>query len=337
RNLPEVYAREAKALHDDPVRTLKLQAIRVGDFAIAAIPNEVYAITGLKIKARSPLPSTFTIELANGSEGYIPPPEQHVLGGYTTWPARTAALEVSAEPRIVETVLGLLERVSGKPRRREASSPSAAAGAIASAGPWGFWRLDEMDGRLPRDASGHGRDARLEDGFALYLEGAEDSGRAVHLAGGRLVLPTVGLDPSRGFVLSFSFWNGLPADARGVCGTLVDVGGGAIRVEIGGQSGATGRLRLTAGGTTAEGKGTIAPKRWHRLTIASDGASVTARLDGAEDAVVAASPKLAAGASIALGGADDPSTRFEGKLDEVALFDRAPDADLVGRAEGRRR
>ena len=29
-------------------------------------------------------------------------PHQHELGGYTTWPARTAGLEVSAEPKIVE-------------------------------------------------------------------------------------------------------------------------------------------------------------------------------------------------------------------------------------------
>ncbi len=57
------------------------------------------------------------IELANGSEGYIPPPEQHALGGYTTWPARTAGLEVQAEPKIVAAVLGLLEQVAGKPRR----------------------------------------------------------------------------------------------------------------------------------------------------------------------------------------------------------------------------
>jgi len=44
---------------------------------------------------------TMNIELANGSEGYIPPPEQHMLGGYTSWPARTAALEFQAEPKIV--------------------------------------------------------------------------------------------------------------------------------------------------------------------------------------------------------------------------------------------
>src|SRR5205807_7469925 len=112
---------EAIFLHNDPERELKLQALKIGDLGIGAVPDEVFALTGLKIKARSPLRSTFTIELANGSEGYIPPPEQHGLGGYTTWPARTAALEVEAEPRIVETVIGLLEKVSGRPRKVEAS------------------------------------------------------------------------------------------------------------------------------------------------------------------------------------------------------------------------
>ena len=116
-SLPEVYAKEAIFLHDEPQRELKLQAIRIGDLGIAAIPNEVFAITGLKIKAQSPFETTMNIELANGSEGYIPPPEQHALGGYTTWPARTAGLEVQAEPKIVEAVLGLLEQVAGKPRR----------------------------------------------------------------------------------------------------------------------------------------------------------------------------------------------------------------------------
>ena len=97
---------------------LKLQAIRIGELGLTAIPNEVFAITGLKIKAQSPFDTTMNIELANGSEGYIPPPEQHALGGYTTWPARTAGLEVQAEPKIVATVLELLEQVAGKPRRR---------------------------------------------------------------------------------------------------------------------------------------------------------------------------------------------------------------------------
>src|SRR5690606_1445637 len=71
----------------------------------------------LKLKAQSPLQPLMNLELAGGAEGYIPPPEQHYLGGYTTWPARTAGLEVDAEPRIVETLLSLLEQVAGAKRR----------------------------------------------------------------------------------------------------------------------------------------------------------------------------------------------------------------------------
>jgi hypothetical protein len=129
KNQAEVYAKEAVYLHEGPQRELILQAVRIGELGIAAIPDEVYALTGLKLKARSPLAPTFTIELANGSEGYIPPPEQHALGGYTTWPARTAGLEIAAEPRIVEAVLSLLEQVSGGPRRtpREPHGPYAEA------------------------------------------------------------------------------------------------------------------------------------------------------------------------------------------------------------------
>jgi hypothetical protein len=117
RNQAEVYAEQAVWIHEHPDEELVLQAIRVGDLGITAIPNEVFGITGLKLKAQSPLQPTFNMELANGAAGYIPPPEQHALGGYTTWPARTAGLEVEAEPKIVDCVLGLLERVSGAARR----------------------------------------------------------------------------------------------------------------------------------------------------------------------------------------------------------------------------
>lgn len=34
----------------------------------------------------------------------------------TTWPSRTAGLEIDAEPKIVEAVLSLLEEVSRSPR-----------------------------------------------------------------------------------------------------------------------------------------------------------------------------------------------------------------------------
>ena len=96
---------------------MKLQALRVGDLGITAIPNEVFAITGLKLKAQSPLRPTFNIELANGAEGYIPPPSSTNLAATQHGRRVSAALEVEAEPRIVETLLTLLEKVAGRPRR----------------------------------------------------------------------------------------------------------------------------------------------------------------------------------------------------------------------------
>ena len=113
RNWEEVYAREIIELSNMPAtRQLKLQAIRIGDLGIAAIPCEVYGSTGLAIKAASPFSTTMNISLANGGEGYIAPPEQHKLGGYTTWRARTSCLEELAEPKIKTAIVGLLVEVA---------------------------------------------------------------------------------------------------------------------------------------------------------------------------------------------------------------------------------
>jgi len=113
RTVEEVYAWETVHLSQmPPTRELKLQAIRIGGLGIAAIPNEVFTVTGLAIKKHSPLRPSFTIELANGCDGYLPPPDQHALGGYTTWRARSSCLEERAEPQIRARVLALLRRLA---------------------------------------------------------------------------------------------------------------------------------------------------------------------------------------------------------------------------------
>ena len=128
RDVPEVYARETILLSQmPPTRELKLQAIRIGTLGIAAIPNEVFGSTGLAIKAACPLRPTINIELANGYFGYIPPPDQFPLGGYTTWRARSSCLEVQAEPKIRDAVLELLDKVARK-RSGEAAVVAAAGG-----------------------------------------------------------------------------------------------------------------------------------------------------------------------------------------------------------------
>ena len=113
RRLPltkaESYARETVLLAELPAtRELKLQAIALGDFAVTAIPCEVYGGTGLELKRRSPFGTTMNVGLANGWEGYLPPPDQFPLGGYTTWRCRASCLEVDAEPKIVAALEELL-------------------------------------------------------------------------------------------------------------------------------------------------------------------------------------------------------------------------------------
>ena len=115
KNIVQSYARETVLLSQTaPTREFVLQAIRIGELGITALPVEAFGSTGLDIKRRSPLKPTFNIDLANGYFGYLPPPDQHKLGGYTTWRARTSMLEVGAEPKVVATVLELLKEAANQ-------------------------------------------------------------------------------------------------------------------------------------------------------------------------------------------------------------------------------
>ncbi|MCL2743555.1 MAG: hypothetical protein FWE67_06875 [Planctomycetaceae bacterium] len=91
-----------------------LQAIRIGELGITALPGEIYGITGLLIKARSPFMPTFNISLANGSFGYVPTAEQHKLGGYNTWRRPSCCLEVNAEEMIRTTIIDMLKELAAK-------------------------------------------------------------------------------------------------------------------------------------------------------------------------------------------------------------------------------
>jgi hypothetical protein len=105
-----IYATETvdMAAFPDTVK-VKLQAMRIGELGIVSSPCETFVEIGLDIKKKSPLKPTFTIELANG---YLPTPEQHKLGGYETWRAKSSYLEVDAATKIEATLLKLLDDVA---------------------------------------------------------------------------------------------------------------------------------------------------------------------------------------------------------------------------------
>jgi len=112
RAWPQIYAREQLILARYPDEaSVPLQVFRIGELAIAQWPGEIFAVSGLDLKQRTPGP-LFNISMANGWYGYIPPPEQHALGGYETWRGRTSPLETNAIPKILEGFVRLIERLN---------------------------------------------------------------------------------------------------------------------------------------------------------------------------------------------------------------------------------
>ncbi|MCA9219368.1 MAG: hypothetical protein KDA71_03510 [Planctomycetales bacterium] len=105
------YAERVQRLLDGPDEvTIPLQAARIGNLAVAAIPFEVFVEIGLQIKQDTPFDDAFTIELANDYHGYLPTPQQHELGGYETWMG-TNRVQLDASDHITKTVLDLMKQL----------------------------------------------------------------------------------------------------------------------------------------------------------------------------------------------------------------------------------
>ncbi len=105
------YAERIQRLLTGPDEvTVPLQAVRVGEVGIAAIPFEVFAETGLEIKDRTPFTHAFTIELANDYHGCLPTPNQHELGGYETWMG-TSKVQLDASELIKHIILDMMNNL----------------------------------------------------------------------------------------------------------------------------------------------------------------------------------------------------------------------------------
>lgn len=110
--LEKVYARRVLQMEQEWPDSISviLQTFKIGDLGVAAVPFEVFTATGLEIKKKSPFKSTFTIELANGSYGYLPTPEQHQWGGYESW-LGTNKVEIRASQKIETALLNLFSKM----------------------------------------------------------------------------------------------------------------------------------------------------------------------------------------------------------------------------------
>ncbi len=343
----EVYAWEQMYLLGEPRRQVRLQALRIGGLAITAIPCEVYGITGLKLKSQSPFAQTMNIELAGGGEGYIPPPELFPFGGYNTWPARTAGLEPMAEPKIVEAMLGLLEKLADKPRFAQPKTTGPYAQALLADVPLAYWPFDNIAGTQVEDCSPNSLEGVYEAGVAYFLEGPPLAGlsrpdglsRAAHFAGGRVAAKC-----PLGDTYSVEMWiyNCLPNDARAVTGYFFSRGADGVKgapgdhLGIGGtyrDGSLAGKLMFFNGDDRNElviGKTGLAVSTWHHVVLVREGLRVRAWLNGVTEPEFEG--EVAPGCradetSVFVGGRSDNLFNFEGKICQVAIYGRAVAAE----------
>jgi hypothetical protein len=338
KNQTEVYAREQVMLNALQHTEVVVQGIRLGDIGIATTPCETYAVTGLKIKAASPLPDTMVIELANGGDGYIPPPEQHRWGGYNTWPARSAGLEVNAEPRITETAIALLEKVSNRPRRDTTLPIGPLTKQSLQLKPFALLRLNDSAGPIAIDASGNGHHATYEPDITYLLEGpTSDSfstpaakNRAPHLVGGRIRHGDTSLHQE--WTASLWIWNGMPDDSRPTLGWFLSrgpdngLGFNSFHAGIQGTDGVAGTLILRCGDKTATAPNGIKVPRWTwtHVCIVKDTGTLRGYINGELQSELVL-PQISANQSFPwfFGGRSDNDSNWEGRLDEISLYPRA--------------
>jgi putative membrane-bound dehydrogenase-like protein len=347
KSIQEVYAREALILHERQSTEIKLQAIRIGELTIATLPNEVYALTGLKLKGRSPGLHHFNVELANGAEGYIPPPEQHTLGGYTTWPARTAGLEVAAEPKIVDALVEGLEQVTGKPRRSMSDEHGPYAQLAISMKPVGYWRLNDEDGSAPRNAVQGGNEGNLLGGYALFLPGVgSGSGigmgetlrpsafsgptqinRSVHFANGLFFAECDNIKDR--YTISYWFWLGERSGASQRSGIL-SVGPQGEKLIAEQFPDHTVRLKLELpvplgqSPRTLVSEDRLAADQWNQATIVRIGPRIRVFVNNQPVAALSSDDASALAMTLQC------AVQLQGKIDEIALFDRCLTEEEIG-------
>ena len=104
RQFLEVYAQACIDLAALPQGLdTRVQSLRIGDAALVALPGEVFAATGLAIRAQSPFQTTLIAELANDYLGYICPQEAlEQQGGYETWASPHSIAGAGTAERLAE-------------------------------------------------------------------------------------------------------------------------------------------------------------------------------------------------------------------------------------------
>ncbi len=100
-------------LHEHQIKTadVEVQAFRLGETGLVALPGEIFVEIGLAIKKASPFKYNINAEQANGLYGYIGTKLAHEQGSYEVQLSRYTNLAAEAEEKLVAKAGELLNRL----------------------------------------------------------------------------------------------------------------------------------------------------------------------------------------------------------------------------------
>lgn len=237
-----------------------------------------------------------------------------------------------------------------KPARDSNSAPGVYTRAILESRPLAYWRLEESTPE-PVDCSGDNLDAIIEGAVSANVPGVGNGAassafsgtnavnRAFRFAGGRFRFPMPYLGEN--YSVEFWFWNDSPTANKEVVGSLFTrgsesdsrVNGDHLAIAGGSDEAVAGKLIFYNNKNASEnfaGSRVIRPQSWHHVVVVRQGGKVTVYLDGKVEIEAASEvswPKDKG--DIFLGGRSDNFSNLEGKLDEIAVYDRVLGIDEV--------
>ena len=89
--------------------TTEVHIVRMGTVAFASNPFELFLDFGNQIKARSSAEQTFLVQLANGTEGYLPTAKAEANGHYSAFIGSGQVVHIAGEQLVRETLQNIRE------------------------------------------------------------------------------------------------------------------------------------------------------------------------------------------------------------------------------------
>tara|TARA_B100000959_G_scaffold215012_1_gene226390 strand:- start:4963 stop:6951 length:1989 start_codon:yes stop_codon:yes gene_type:complete len=250
------------------------------------------------------------------------------IGGFCLAMAATLpSLPSSAADDKPDDGPGAVRVIKEKPA--DATSLQRLGKAVLASKPLTYWRMHGKEEAVAIDASPNGNNGTYEKGASPY----SPDGKAGNLNGGRM---RAGLElPANTYSVELWFWNETPHHARLVTGYMFSRGPDGDKsavgdhLGIGGTHGAAGRLFLFNGNQrnqTIEGSTQLVPRTWNHVVMVRQKNEVAVYLNGHTEPEIQG--RLAVtykpdSAQIFVGGRSDNFANLVGRMDEVALYDRA--------------